>query len=70
MANMGLHVAKFNDKIRIMNQTNSRDLVLTAQDARNLHAEIFEMLARIAELTEKTPETNVVTVQMDGGGFK
>ena len=71
--NITLHVKMFNDKVRVMNQTQSRDLTLTAQEARNLHADIFALLTHIAELSEQ-PGTDVApsitTISMDGGGFR
>lgn len=70
--NLSLHVRMFNDKVRIMNQTHSRDLTLSAVEARNLHSDIFALLAHIAELTEKPQVTDeeVIQINMDGGGFK
>lgn len=71
--NLSIHVRAFNEKVRIMNQTQKRDLVLTAQEARNLHADIFALLTHIAELSEQ-PGTDVApsitTISMDGGGFR
>jgi len=55
-----------------MNQTNSKDLVLSALEARNIQAELFELLAHIADLTaikQQATEEAVVKVEMDGGGF-
>jgi hypothetical protein len=55
-----------------MNQLQKKDLTLTAAEARNLQAEIFELLTQIAELSSR-PSTNnadIITVNMDGGGFK
>jgi hypothetical protein len=55
-----------------MNQTNARELTLTALEARNLHAELFEILAHIADLTEirdQQEQDSVVTVVSDGGNF-
>ena len=54
-----------------MNQTQRRDLVLSAAEARSLHAEIYGLLAQIADLARKSdgPEP-VIQVGMDGGGFK
>jgi len=72
MNNSSLHISKFNDKVRVMNQTSSQNLIFSAQEARNLHAEIFELLAQIAEnqIIPNKASTDVVTVQMDGGNFK
>ena len=68
---LSIHVRAFNEKVRIMNQTQKKDLILSAQDARNLHADIFALLTHIAELSEptKSPESSV-QISMDGGGFR
>jgi hypothetical protein len=55
-----------------MNQTNSRDLTLSAVDARNLHNDIFDLLIQIQSLTEikqTQTEQDTITIQMDGGKF-
>ena len=70
MDNLSIYVKMFNDRVRVMNQTNSPNLVLTAQDARNLHADVFNLLTHIAELSDKLENQNeVVEIQMDGGSF-
>lgn len=61
----------YNDKVRTMNQSNSKLLTLNQQEARNLHAEIYDLMAVIAELSKgSTTSNNTTTVSMDGGGFK
>jgi hypothetical protein len=68
---LSIHVRNFNEKVRIMNQTQKKDLILSAQDARNLHADIFALLTHIAELSENTPTADTsVQISMDGGGFR
>jgi hypothetical protein len=55
-----------------MNQTNARELSLSALEARNLHAELFELLAHITDLTEIKKEIeaeSVITAIGDGGSF-
>lgn len=65
------HVLNFSKSVQLLNQTNSKRLTMSAEDARNLHSEIFAMLARIAELTEKKEESvQPINVTMDGGSFK
>ena len=67
-----IHLKKFNDKVKVMNQSGARDLTLTKLEAQNLQADIFELLTKIADLTEaKATETTepVITLGMDGGGF-
>jgi len=71
MDKLSIHVRMFNDKVRVMNQTQSKQLILSAQEARNLHTDLFALLAHIAELSKHPQETQqVVQISMDGGGFK
>jgi uncharacterized protein YfkK (UPF0435 family) len=71
--NLTLHIKKFNDKLKIMNQSSAKDLTLTAQEARGLQSDIFELLNMIANLSNKTvniEEDKPVQVLMSGGSFK
>lgn len=68
--NLTLPLKMFNDRVRVMNQTQKKDVLLSAQEARNLHAEIFTLLAQIAELSRREPEPSVTQISMDGGGFR
>lgn len=69
---VSLHLKKFNDRIKVMNQTNAKDLTLSKIEAQNLHNDIFDLLTQIAELTKIKKETDAdqeISVEMDGGGF-
>lgn len=69
---LSLHLKNFNNKIKVLNQTNSKELVLTATEARNIHADIFTLLTQIAELTEIREKVNqdaIVSVAMNGGSY-
>ncbi len=69
---LSLHLKTFNKRVQVMNQTNARELTLSALEARNLHAELFELLAHIADLTEIKKEVAaeaVITAVGDGGSF-
>jgi hypothetical protein len=69
---LSLHLKKFNDKVKVMNQTNSKELNLTALEARNLHAEIFELLMQIQSLADTKREAVAnaqVAVEVSGGKF-
>lgn len=69
--NYTLHIKQFNDKVRAMNQNNGKVLTLNAQEARSLHAEIYDLMSTIASLSKTTDNTgSVASVNMDGGGFK
>lgn len=71
---MSLQLKQFNDKVKIMNQLNSKDLTLTAKEARDLHNEVFGLLAQIADLSKQVQYLNTLgqnasDVSMDGGTF-
>ena len=70
--NLSIHARMFNDKVRAMNQSAKKELILSAAEARNLHADIFEMLTHIAQISGATSSTpaDSLSVVMDGGGFK
>ena len=62
----------FNDKVKLMNQSQSKQLILSAQEARNLHADLFDLLNHCATISQKLQEKrqdDVVSVGMDGGSF-
>lgn len=67
---LSYHSNKFSEKVRHMNDTNSKELVLTAAEARSLHTDIFALLAKINVLNDTQAET---TEQQDiivtGGKF-
>tara|TARA_R110000823_G_C15917635_1_gene498398 strand:+ start:567 stop:788 length:222 start_codon:yes stop_codon:yes gene_type:complete len=67
--NLTLHVKMFSDKVKLMNQTGKQNLTLSAQEARNLQSDIFDLLAFCTRLSKQSnPNQNqAVTVGMDGG---
>lgn len=71
MQPLSLALKNFNDRVKQMNQSGSKQLMLSADEARNLHADIFILLANFAE-AQSTVETAVdnLSISMDGGGFK
>lgn len=73
--NVSLHLQNLNNKIKLMNQTGSKSLTLTAQEARSIHNDIFDLLNHIATLSKqlqaaRSGQTPVVQITMDGGSFK
>lgn len=73
MIELNLHIKKFNSLVKVMNQSNQKQLVLSANEARNLQADIFDILSHCAELSRRVQNNqidSVVTVAMDGGSFK
>lgn len=64
-----LHLKNFNNKVKVMNQTNSRELTLTKLEAQNLLSDIVDLLAHCAELTKIQEQEQSVNIRMDGGVF-
>jgi len=70
MQKLSLAFKNFNNKVQQMNQSGSRQMMLSADEARNLHADIYVLLANLAEM-QTTPEGQPTSeTLMDGGGFK
>ena len=70
--NLTLHLKMFNDKVKQMNNSQSKQLILSAQEARNLHSDLFDLLNHCATISKKLQEKrqdDVISVGMDGGGF-
>ena len=70
--NLTIHLKMFNDKVKLMNQMNSKDLTLSANEARNLHSDLFDLLnhcATLSQRAENAGSNEVITLGMDGGGF-
>ena len=67
--NLTLHVKKFNDKVKLMNQTGKQNLTLTANEARSLQNDIFDLLSHCAKLSNIIVQSGQAStnVRMDGG---
>jgi len=66
---LSYHVAAFSEKVRVMNQTGGKRLSLSSEEAQSLQADIFSLLAKIAELSSNSTTPEVIEVKMDGGRF-
>ena len=69
MQKLSLAVKNFNERVKIMNQTGGKQIALSAEEARNLHADIFNLLANIAELHGTSEPSQPTSLNLDGGGF-
>lgn len=71
---MSLHINRFLDKIRAAESRQQREVAMTVNEARDLHADITKLLLVVEELRSRLDSPNnttsdVVTVTMDGGTF-
>jgi len=67
-------IKQFNQKVQVLSQSGSKQLLLSAKEARDLHGEILNLLAQISdlELAIRTLEAGTVqqSVIADGGKFR
>lgn len=65
---MPLHIKKFNDKVRAMNDGRGKTLTMEANEARALHCALFAVLEELNRLRTAPPlEEEVLEVSMDPG---
>jgi hypothetical protein len=69
MQKLSLAIKNFNERVKIMNQTGGKQLSLSAEEARNLHADIFNLLANVTELQNAPESAPVAASSLDGGSF-
>jgi len=69
MQKLSLSIKNFNERVKIMNQTGSKQLSLSADEARNLHADIFNLMANIAEMSAVSSPSTQASNSLDGGSF-
>jgi hypothetical protein len=74
MQAISIAIRNFNDRVKQMNQTNSKQLVLSADEARNLHTDIFSLLNNLSEVVaaqsaQNTKEKPLTSMSLDGGAF-
>ena len=69
---MTIHLQKFVDRVRGQEARGARDLIMTMNEARDLHADITRLLLTLQTLQEsqtKTATADVIRVEIKGGEF-
>lgn len=62
---------KFCEKVRVMNQTQNKSIVLTATEARNIESDLMELLMLLADLqAERLKRSETIEIQVESPGFK
>jgi len=72
MKNLSISFQNFNNRIKQMNQTNARQMTLSADEARNLHSDIFALLSQLADVNKKeVVQTEAIAgvVNLDAGRY-
>ena len=69
---MTINLQKFVDRVRGQEARGARDLIMTMNEARDLHADITRLLLALQSLQEqqtKTAADEIVKVEIQGGSF-
>lgn len=69
LTSLSYHINKFNDKVRVLNQSNGKQLILTQQEARDLQADIYSLLEIIAHHANNVSVEAPSSISVDGGKF-
>lgn len=67
-----LHINKFIDRIKAAESRSQRDLIMTINEARDLHGDITKLLLSLQVLREQAPVTSVepvTNIEVVGGTF-
>jgi hypothetical protein len=69
---MTIHLQKFVDRVRGQEARGARDLIMTMNEARDLHADITRLLLTLQTLQQqqiKSAADETVQVEIKGGDF-
>ena len=67
---MSLHINRFIDKLKSAESRSQRDVILSINEARDLHADITKLLLVLQALQENNKNNNdVISVEVRGPDF-
>lgn len=67
---MSLHIQRFLDRIRTAESRRQGDIIMTLQEARDLHTDITRLLMRLEERSVAPPaQPEVIEVEVRGRPF-
>ena len=64
---------KFCEKVRVMNQTNNKNLTLSASEARNMESDVLDLLLLISDLSKRLSQQqqqDIVEIEIASPAFK
>jgi hypothetical protein len=71
---MTIHLSKFVERVQGQQARSAKDFIMSMKDAQDLHADITRLLLELQTLRELSvgtlqKDTEIITVQMNGGTF-
>lgn len=67
---MTLHITRFVDRVRAAESRQQREVTMTLNEARDLHADITRLLLRLESQAQAPAQPEVVEVRLSGGTFR
>lgn len=67
-----IHINRFIDRIKTSEARQARDVIMSLNEARDLHADITKLLLALEQQRTAAPKSTdpeVVTVEIQGGSF-
>lgn len=67
-----IHINRFIDRIKTSEARQARDVIMSLNEARDLHADITRLLLALEQQRTAAPNSTdpeVVTVEIQGGSF-
>jgi len=64
---------KFCEKVRVMNQTNNKNLTLSVSEARNMESDIMDLLLLVADLStqlSRQQQPDIMEIEIASPVFK
>jgi hypothetical protein len=66
-----IHIQRFIERLQGSDARGNREFSMSMTDAKNLHADITRLLLQCQELQQgKAKDTEVIEIQVQGGGFR
>lgn len=63
-------LSKFVEKVRVLNQSQNKSLILTATEARNLESDIMLLLTTVVDLqAERLKQNQKIEIEINGPNF-
>ena len=66
---MSLHISRFIDRIKAAESRGQRDMVISLQDAKDLHADITKLLLALQATATRSQPAAATEIEIQGGSF-
>ena len=65
-----IHIKRFIDKVSMLESKRTKDLVISADEARGLRDEVTKLVADLYDKRKQADQEEVIQLEIKGGGFK